>query len=192
MNMTTLDEWKIHWCLFTEYHKYCDQLTMNTGACYSFVFHETKPESYQRPSDFQDCCYIGKSSGHYVDKQSGMKTKLRSHVHKRMTTHLGALVNESKQETSHQRIIEKYGQGTDVFNGTLTGKPCWLGLILPRPDLNEKDYGPWCQMAERHELYLYQRNFGCEPVGNLDNGTNKNPESFSSQYIDNLNALPFD
>lgn len=182
--MNIQDTAKIHWCYFTDYHKYCDSLTMNTGACYGLVFNETKPQIYEHPSDFSGCVYIGKSTGCYYDKQSGSKAKKRSYVHKRMTTHIGALVNNRKKDTSHEKIIEHYGEGEDVINGTLTGKPCWLGLIIPRPDFETNNqYIAWAHMAERSEIYSYTRNFNKPPIGNLDSVSREpNTNTFSNKF----------
>ena len=182
----------IHWCKFTEYHKVCDKLGMN-GACYSLVFNEEKPSKYQRPSEFENCVYIGESAGYYIDKQSGMKTKRRSHLHKRMTHHIGPLINgKGEASTSHKMIIETWGQGKSVFDGTLTGCPCWLGLMIPRDDMVDPEAcKAWCQYVERQELYHYIQRWGSHPIGNLDAKSERNPESFSTIALNNTVELPF-
>ena len=182
--------YRIHWDYFTNWAKNCDKLTMNSGACYGFVFNETKPESYQHPAEFKECVYIGESAGMYIDQQNGKsKTKDRSFVHKRMSGHCKQLYNGG--EGAHDAIIENYGYGHEVLNGILTGKPMWLGLILPRPDIPPLGVKGLVQMWERKELFDYYMRFGRFPISNKDcvTGGTKQEDSLSSQQLNSRTTL---
>jgi len=182
------DVYRIKWDYFRNYHKFCDAFEMS-GACYGLVFNETCPKDYQRPYEFKECVYIGESAGCYIDKQNGTKTKQRSYVHKRMTNHIKPLMEGVGGTTSHQEIIKKYSYGHDVLMGTITGKPLWLGLLIPRPDLPEEFVKQWCLMQEGNELFDYACKWGKSPLGNLNADKRKNEDSWSSQRMRELPTL---
>ena len=179
MNIDKIEPHIVHWDYFTNYYKHCDTLAMR-GGTYAFVFNETKPDKFELPCEFEQCVYIGKSAGYYYDAQNGHKGKVRSHIHKRMTKHHKPLVEGVGCETSHSAIIEEYGYGVDAMNGTVTGLPMWLCLLIPRPDVPDETISRWAYTQEQIQLYQYEMNFGHCTLGNMDTKENKDPESYSS------------
>ena len=179
MNIDKIEPHIVHWDYFTNYYKHCDTLAMR-GGTYAFVFNETKPAVWEMPCEFKQCVYIGKSAGYYYDAQNGHKGKVRSHIHKRMTKHHKPLVEGVGCETSHSAIIEEYGYGVDAMNGTVTGLPMWLCLLIPRPDVPDETISRWAYTQEQIQLYQYEMNFGHCTLGNMDTKENKDPESYSS------------
>ena len=179
MNIDKIEPHIIHWDYFTNYYKHCDTLAMR-GGTYAFVFNETKPNQWQMPCEFEQCVYIGKSAGYYYDAQNGHKGKVRSHIHKRMTTHHKPLLTGLDGDTSHNAIIEEYGYGKDAINGTCTGLPMWLCLLIPRPDVPDETISRCAYTQEQIQLYQYEMNFGHCTLGNMDTKENKNPESYST------------
>ena len=188
MDSRILSPYKCEWMKFTDYYKHCDQLAFH-GATYGFVFNDVMPKPYQFPCEFEGCVYIGKSAGNYYDKQNGHKGKTRSHIHKRMTTHHKPLTTGVGAESSHAKIIEVYGYGDDVLNGTLTNLPMYLGLILPQPDFEKEDeqlMNRWAYTIEQMQLLQYRTNFGKETLGNGDALTRKNTESYSQYRMNSI------
>ena len=175
---------EIFWTKFSDYWKHCDKKAPK-GACYGFVFSETKPKFYQQPSEFEECVYIGESAGWYYD---GGK-KFRSHVHKRMTNHHKPLTTGLKTCSSHDAIIEKYGFGDNILDGNITGLPLWLGLIIPREDLPDNSVKSWVQMHERQQIFNYIMKHGVSPLGNRDCDTNRDEDSKSTKRINNFTTL---
>jgi hypothetical protein len=179
MNIDKIEPHIIHWDYFTNYFKHCDTLAMR-GGTYAFVFNETKPNKWQMPCEFKQCVYIGKSAGYYYDAQNRHKGKVRSHMHKRMTTHHKPLIEGVGCETSHSAIIKEYGYGKDAIDGICTGLPMWLCLLIPRPDVPDETISRWAYTQEQIQLYQYEMNFGHCTLGNMDTKENKNPESYST------------
>ena len=177
--------YKCYWMLFDDYSDHCDNLAMN-GATYGFVFNEVMPKDYEYPCEFEQCVYIGKSSGSYYDKQNGHKGKVRSHVHKRMTHHHKPLTTGEGGDTSHQKIIDVYGYGDDMLKGTYTSLPMWLGLIVPRPDLSSELVGRWCLATEQLQLLSYRIKFGKETLGNSDVTSRVDNDSYSSTRMETI------
>lgn len=182
----------VHWIRFTEYYKLADGIGMR-GAVYGFVWSNMKPSPSQYPSDFEECVYIGESGGCYYDKQNGHKGKLRSHLHKRMTSHHKPLttgiapVNEEKK---YKLFTERYGYGDDVLNGTLTGIPLWVGFICPPKEDPDHCLKSWLISREHYEIYQYQRKFGKSPLMNMEvDGKGKDPDSYSSEVMQNYGIL---
>ena len=184
--MNMIEPYKIHWDYFTKYYKHCDTLAM-TGACYAFVFNEDKPTHFQEPCEFEQCVYVGESGGNYYDKQNGHKGKVRSHVHKRMSSHHKPFTTGKSCESSHKSIIETYGYGDHVLNGTFTGLPMWLCLMVPRPDLQETMVKQWAKLQERMQLFKYEEKWGHCTLGNMDTGSRKDQDSYSSYRMSALN-----
>lgn len=186
MDISSTQPHIIHWDYFKNYHKHCDQIAMR-GATYAFVFNETKPKEYQQPFEFEECVYIGKSAGSYVDKQSGSRSKLRSNLHKRMTTHHKALMTgKTDNISSYKSIIENYGYGDNVMDGTLTGIPMWLCIMLPRPDVPDELVARWALMQEQLQMYFYESKFGRPTIGNMDTKTKRSEYSFSNYRMDSI------
>lgn len=155
----------VNWDYFTNWAN----ITKNVqGACYAFVFNETKPQNYNFPYEYENCVYVGKSCGMYADTlgTNGHKHRIRSYLHSRMSEHYGALVSGKKTESSHEKIIETFGSGKDVMDGTLTNLPMWLGIILPRDDV--KNTNAWSHYMERQQIYYYTQKWDKTPIGNLD------------------------
>jgi hypothetical protein len=185
--MIDLNIWKINWCYFTQYHKHCDNFAIG-GATYSFVFNETMPQNYQQPFEFEECVYVGKSSGIYYDKTGIAKGKCRGMPHKRMTVHHKPLTTGKGGETSHNKIIEQYGFGDDVLNGVYTNKPMWLALIIPRPEIikNQSLLNRWTLHQEQEQLLKYELRFGKCTIGNLDSTERKDPNSYSTGRMNDI------
>lgn len=179
---------QIIWTKFKNYYKVCDTSALR-GATYGFVFSETKPKSYQQPCEFEECVYIGQSAGMYMDSQGGGRRKLRSHIHKRMTHHHKPLTTGEGRESSHITIIEKYGYGDNVIDGTITGKPLWLGLLIPRDDMPDIAVKPWAQMHEREQIFKYLMKYGRTPLGNKDCDSTRDPNSWSTKSLQNMGTL---
>ena len=175
----------MYWDYFTNYYKHCDTVAMR-GACYAFVFNETKPINFQQPHEFEQCVYVGESAGNYYDLQNGHKGKVRSHVHKRMTNHHKPLTTGQKAESSHQAIIETYGYGDHVLNGTFTGLPMWLCLLIPRPDLPDSMVKQWAKLQERTQLFNYELSWGHCTLGNMDTGSRKDNDSYSTYRMQSI------
>jgi|TARA_B110000908_G_C10267733_1_gene466222 hypothetical protein len=178
----------VFWCKFKDYSVHCDALTVQSGATYGFVFNENKPKSYQYPSEFEECVYIGESAGWYIDVQGGSRRKDRSYVHKRMTSHNKTLMNgNTPKNQTHSAIIDSYGYGEDVLNGTLTNKPMWLGLMLPRPDLPKELVKMWVQYHERAQMLDYAMRWGKSPISNKDteSGSTSRQTSQSTKHKNN-------
>ena len=179
---------QVIWTRFSDYYKVCDTSAMR-GGTYAFVFNKTKPNPWEMPCEFERCVYIGESAGNYVDRQNPGKNKDRSHIHKRMTRHHKPLTTGEGGDTSHQKIIEEYGYGDAVINGTLTGVPLWLCLLIPRLDVDDYAVKAWVQYQERLQIYEYICTFGRSPLGNMDCDTSKNPNSHSSKTLANRTSL---
>jgi len=180
-----IEPYKIYWDYFTNYYKHCDNLAM-TGACYAFVFNETKPTNFKQPHEFEQCVYVGESAGNYYDLQNGYKGKVRSHIHKRMTNHHKPLTTGQGAESSHKAIIETYGYGDHVLNGTFTDLPMWLCLLIPRPDLPETMVKQWAKLQERRQLFKYELEWGHCTLGNMDTGSRKDNDSYSSYRMKSI------
>jgi len=179
----------IHWIRFTEYHKLADQIGMR-GAVYGFVWNETMPKSTDSPSDFEGCVYIGESGGFYYDKQNGYKGKLRTHLHKRMTSHHKPLTTGVCKEKKYELFVEKYGYGDNVLNGTFTNIPLWVGFVCPPKEDPDECLKSWLISREHYEIYQYQRKFGKSPLMNMQvDGKGKDPNSYSSQVMLNYGSL---
>jgi len=183
MNMH--EPYKIHWDYFTKYYKHCDNIAFR-GACYAFVYNETKPTHFQQPFEFEQCVYVGESAGYYYDKQNGHKGKPRSHVHKRMTRHHKPFTTGESCESSHTAIIEEYGYGDHVLNGTFTNLPMWLCLMIPRPDLPDTLVKEWVQLQERMQLFQYKSKWGHSTLGNMDAEPRKDTESYSTHRMNDM------
>lgn len=183
-----INPYGIKWCYFDKYYKYCDQYAFK-GACYAFVFSETMPKDYEYPHEFEECVYIGQSSGYYKDKQAGHKGKMRSLIHKRMTSHHKPLMHNEGCQTHHKMIVQKYGYGRDVLMGTITNKPLWLGLIIPPPSINDNHIRAWTMYQEAKEILDYTMTWNKTPLGNMDRDTNKDPNSYSSIEMANMVTL---
>jgi len=181
-----IEPYKIYWDYFTNYYKHCDNIAMR-GACYAMVFNDIKPTHFQQPYEFQQCVYVGESAGNYYDKQNGYKGKVRSHVHKRMTNHHKPLTTGQASESSHQAIIDTYGYGDHALNGTFTNLPMWLCLLIPRPDLPEPMVKQWAKLQERQQLFNYELKWGTCTLGNMDTGSRKDNDSFSSYRMGSIN-----
>lgn len=179
---------QILWVKFSDYYKVCD-VSARKGATYGFVFSEIKPRPYQQPCEFEECVYIGESSGYYMDAQGGGRSKLRSHVHKRMTHHHKPLTTGVGGDSSHNSIIEHYGFGDNVVDGTVTGKPLWLGLLIPRDDIPSYAIKSWVQRQERDQIFHYIMKFGRSPLGNKDCDTARNPDSWSTKALEKMGTL---
>ena len=188
MDFRILSPYKCEWMKFTDYHKHCDRLAFH-GAVYGFVFNDVKPKSYQYPCEFEGCVYIGKSAGYYYDKHNGCKGKERSFVHKRMTNHHKPLTTGIGAKTSHSKIIEVYGYGDHVLDGTYTNLPMWLGLVLPQPDFDQEDeqlMNRWAYTIEQMQLLQYRIEFGKETLGNNDATTRKDTASYSTHRMNSI------
>ena len=181
-----------HWIRFTDYHKLADIVGMR-GAVYGFVWSEMKPSPSECPSDLEGCVYIGESGGErpfYYDKQSGTKGKVRTHLHKRMTTHHKPLTTGECTERKYELFREKYGYGDDVLNGTLTGISLWVGFIVPPKEDPDHCLKSWLISREHYEIYQYQRKFGQSPLMNMQvDGKGKDPNSYSSERMKNYGVL---
>ena len=181
-----------HWIRFTDYHKLADIIGMR-GAVYGFVWNETMPKSSECPSDFEGCVYIGESGGatpFYYDKQNGHRGKLRTHLHKRMTSHHKPLTTGICNEKKYELFVERYGYGDDVLNGTLTGIPLWVGFICPPKEDPDHCLKSWMISREHYEIYQYQRKYGKSPLMNMEvDGKGKNLGSYSSEIMQNYGVL---
>lgn len=182
MNFDKLAPHQIHWDYFTNYYKNCDNVGMR-GGVYALVFAPTKPKPYEHPCEFEQCVYIGKSTGNYYDRQMPHRGKMRSHIHKRMTDHFKPLMTGKGGDSSHNSIINEYGYGRPVLDGTLTSLPLWLCIMTPRPDLPDDIISRWALTLEQLQLYNYHMNFGHTTLGNMDTKENKNPDSYSSYHM---------
>jgi len=185
--MFNTEPYRVQWTYFTDYYKWCDSFAWR-GACYAFVFNDTKPKEYQQPFQFEECIYIGESAGNYYDKQHGHKGHYRSLVHKRMTHHLAPLVRGEYVSRGFNLIKEKYGYGHNVLKGTLTGRPLWLGLLIPNPDIPDYLVKSWVMYEEARQILQYAYNFNKTPLGNTDRDATKDPDSYSS-HVMGLNTL---
>ena len=152
------------------------------------MFNEIKPTHFQEPCEFEQCVYVGESAGNYYDKQNGHKGKVRSHVHKRMTMHHKPLTTGEGGDTSHNKIIERYGFGDDVLNGVYTNKPMWLCLMIPRPEIieNQSLLSRWTLHQEQQQLINYELRFGKCTIGNQDTTERKNPDSYSTERMNDI------
>ena len=178
-----------YWIRFTEYHKLADLVGMR-GAVYGLVFNDMKPSPFDRPSDFEECVYVGESGGFYYDKQNGHKGKLRTHLHKRMTAHHKPLTTGECKEYKYELFKEMYGFGDNVLNGTLTGTPLWVGFITPPKEDPDNCLKFWLLKTESDEIYRYTCRFGRTPLMNMQgDGKGKDPDSYSSEIMKNYGAL---
>ena len=70
----------------------------------------------------------------YPDRKGPLKTMNASYLYKRMTHHHKPLMTGDKNHsTGFTNIIDKYGYGKHVLDGTFTGIPLWLCMLIPRP-----------------------------------------------------------
>ena len=182
----------VYWTYFTKYHELADAVGMR-GAVYGWVVNETMPKSTDCPSDFEECLYIGQSGGadgYYFDVQNGIKGKLRTDLHKRMTAHHKPLTTGKTTERKYLNIIETYGCGEDVLNGTHTGRPFWVGFICPPKEDPNLCVKSWLISREHYELYQYQRKFDKTPMSNLQvSPKERNPNTKSAESLGTFNAL---
>lgn len=183
-----INPYRIHWGYFKNYYKVCDALAFR-GACYALAFHHECPKDHQLPCDIRGTVYIGESTGYYYDKQMGYRGKDRGFVHKRMTQHVTPLTKGYGGTTSHQRIIEQHGYGDDVLMGTLTGEPLWLCLIIPSDDVPQDMMKTWAMYHESAQLLQYHMNWGMSPIGNLDRGSSRQENSYSTTVLRDRRTL---
>lgn len=179
---------KIIWVRYSDYYKVCDQQALR-GGCYSLVFTEMKPESYQYPCEFEESVYFGESAGYYLDPQGSGRLKIRSHIHKRMTDHHKPLTTGKGGESNMKNIIGKYGYGEHILDGTLTGIPLWLCILVPREDLPESMVKAWVQFHERDQILSYMLTFNRSPLGNNDCDSHKDPDSWSTKTLQKMGSL---
>lgn len=186
--MINLEPYIIHWDYWTNYYKHCDNIAMR-GGVYAMSFNPTKPKDFELPSQFEETIYMGKSCGFYIDKQGGKKTKKRSLMHKRQTAHHKSLAKGMPISKGFELIKEKYGYGDKMLNGVLTNTPLWLCLMIPSPNIEDHLVPRWCSYFEQFELLRYNLNFGKDPLGNMDCVLNKDPESFSTNRLKELDQI---
>jgi hypothetical protein len=192
-NSFKIEPGTIHWDYFTNYPKNCN-IIGKPGGVYGLVFNETKPESYEFPCEFEGCVYIGKATGKkgdgwYPDRKGKLKTMEASHMYKRMTHHHKPLKTGDKTySTGFTNIIEEYGYGRDVLNGTFTNNPLWLGMLIPRPDFPKKRIERWAFRTEQDQLLKYELVWDKTTLGNMDTEEqNVDEDSFSQRRKKELN-----
>mgnify|MGYP001293437022 CR=1 FL=1 len=186
--MKHIDPWIIHWVDFTDYYKVCDSLAMR-GATYALVYFDSNksPSKRQLPSEFEECVYIGKSANNYFDTQGKVfGGKVRSHIHKRMTSHFGALTRINGGDSSHKSIKEVYGVlgNSDISNPNY-GKRLMLCLMIPPPDVPDAAVPRWCLTQEQIQLYSYEMNFNHTTLGNMDTNGPKDKDKYLSYTMKN-------
>ena len=188
MNISIPIPHAIKWDYFTNYHKNCDNFSLD-GGVYGLVFHPTKPEPWSQPCEFEQCVYIGKSTGSYIDRQSGSRERLRSNIHKRMIDHLTPMMSGKCVQNSHKSIVEKYGYGEDVLNGITTGLPLWLCIMTPPPVVitcGAERVSRWALTLEQLQLYSYEMKFDHTTIGNKDAKRERKIGSFSSTRVESI------
>lgn len=182
---------KVYWVKLLEHYKISNSIGLtHGGSVYGFVFSETQPKEYQVPSDFEETVYIGKSGkGFYYDRKNGEKKLPRktSFLNKRIIHHRDRFNGTAKisleENRKYQLFEDKYGFGFDVLNGTITGKPLWVGFIPVPINLPEFMSENWLLRYERFELFRYKTKFNKSTLMNLDEDySNRIQESASSQY----------
>ena len=182
----------IHWDYYTNYHKNCNTIGL-PGGVYGLVFSETMPKPGQYPSEFETCVYIGKSTGsgedgHYIDRKTSLNSMVTSYMYKRMTHHHKPLMTGDKTYSKgFTQIIEEYGYGRDVLNGTFTGLPLWLCMLIPPPDLDKERIERWAYVTEQMQLYSFEMMWDKTTLGNMDTQPHKDPNSFSYGRMKDFN-----
>ena len=164
-NSFKIEPGTIHWDYFTNYPKNCN-IIGKPGGVYGLVFNETKPESYEFPCEFEGCVYIKRMTHHHKPLMTGDKT----------------------YSTGFTNIIEEYGYGRDVLNGTFTNNPLWLGMLIPRPDFPKKRIERWAFRTEQDQLLKYELVWDKTTLGNMDTEEqNVDEDSFSQRRKKELN-----
>ena len=183
----------IHWDYFTNYHKNCN-IIGKPGGVYGLVFNETTPESYEYPCEFEGCVYVGKATGKkgvssYPDRKGPLKTMNASYLYKRMTHHHKPLMTgDRSHSTGFTNIIEQYGYGKHVLDGTFTGIPLWLCMLIPRPDFPKERIERWAFMIEQDQLLKYELMWDKTTLGNMDTEEQRvDADSFSQTRMKELN-----
>ena len=59
--------------------------------------------------------------------------------------------------------------------------------MIPRPDLPETMVKQWSKLQERVQLFRYELRFGHCTLGNMDTGSRKDQNSYSSYRMNALN-----
>ena len=62
----------------------------------------------------------------------------------------------------------------------------WLCLMIPRPDLPDTMVKQWSKLQERAQLFQYELSFGHCTLGNMDTGSRKDAESFSTYRMNGI------
>ena len=176
-----LDYYRVHWVKFREYPK-LNKLKIRGGA-YGLVFNDTQPKDYELPWEFEECIYIGKSYGNYIDKKSNTNSKYSNYVYKRMTNHNTNLMNKKSNSDGWQEVFRQYGYGETMVNGTMTGRPLWIGVVLPRPDMPELYMPAWALMMEKSGIYGFLNKFGYTQYANMETEVKRKEGSFSSEKL---------
>ena len=191
-NLFKIEPGTVHWDYFTNYPKNCN-IIGKPGGVYALVFNETKPESYEFPCEFERCVYIGKATGKNgkgsnPDRKGTLKTMEASHMYKRMTNHVTPLMKGKKASTGFSNIIEEYGYGRDVLNGTFTSLPLWLCMLIPRPDFPKERIERWALTIEQEQLLKYELMWDKTTLGNMDTEEQEvDEDSFSRRRTKDLN-----
>jgi hypothetical protein len=183
--MINLPYHKVLWMKFKEYPLL--RKSNIVGGAYGLVFNDTKPEDYQLPCEFEECVYIGKSTGSYIDRKSNTKSMLCSYIYKRMTDHNKALQTGVTAREGWSDLVRTYGFGDSMLDGVFTGKPLYLGVILPRPDMKMELLASWSLTMEKLNIFTYESTFGYSPIANLETQTKRKDGSFSSTMIERPN-----
>jgi|LakMenEpi03Aug12_release.lakeMendotaPanAssembly.Ray.scaffolds.fasta_scaffold853798_2 hypothetical protein len=173
------------WIKFEDYHKHFQNLK---AVCYAFAFCDVQPKNNIWPFQLKEVCYVGESAGTepIIDRKNKSKPnkgRLEYPPHRRFKEHMSNMNRadvRKESDTWCRLFFEHFGYGPGVVKGTLTGKPCYV-CILICPE-TEKFPKAWVKLVEQEMIYEYQNAFGHIPVLNSQekNGSSDSKKTASS------------
>ena len=173
------------WIKFEDYAKYFQNIKAGT---YALAFCDNIPANNVWPHQVEGVYYIGESATteptiDRKNKNKPDKGKLEYAFFKRLKDHMTSINNADKQNTTWRKLFFRYfGYGSGVVKGTLTGKTCYLCVLICPDDV--KHPKSWVKRVEQELIDEYLNTFDFIPLlntkernGSSDSMKNKNSHS---------------
>ena len=128
------------------------------------------------------CKFVPRQKGSFENYECELLYKRMTHHHKPLMT------GDKNHSTGFTNIIEKYGYGKHVLDGTFTGIPLWLCMLIPRPDFPKERIERWAFAIEQDQLLKYELMWDKTTLGNMDTEEQRvDADSFSQTRMKELN-----
>jgi len=176
------------WFKFEDYDKYLQNVKAVT---YAFAFCDVKPKNNIWPFQLEEVFYIGESATTEptVDRKNKNKPdkgKIQWAPFTRFKSHMSKMLNASKYKDDVwcRTFTESFGCGIDVVKGTLTGKACYICVLVCPNDV--KYPKSWVKRVEQEMIDEYLNAFDCVPICNT---REKNGSSDSMKKENSLSQI---